>query len=342
MVKATKLPSGKWRAVAFLGTDKDGKRIRKSFTASTKKEAEVLANCCMHENKSGPDDKRTVKDVVNAYIDSRSSILSPSTIRSYRTIAEKRLGNISEVLAAELTTEQLQNHINSINLNSSAKTVKNISSLINSALEMALPEKRFKIALPTRIPVKYSIPTDKQIQELIQNADDELKLAIVLSAFGTLRRGEVCALKYEDVLYDMDSVYVHSDIVMNSDREWVYKPIPKNSSSVRRVRLPKEVIEMIGEGTGYIFNSNPDAITARFCRLRDKLHLECRFHDLRHYSASIMHAIGIPDQYIQSRGGWGTDGTLKSVYRNVLDDKEDMFTKKVNSYLSQNISIKNA
>ena len=40
-----------------------------------------------------------------------------------------------------------------------------------------------------------------------------------------------------------------------------------------------------------------------------------RFHDFRHYSASIMHAIGIPDQYIMARGGWKTDTVLKAVYR---------------------------
>ncbi|MCB7523198.1 tyrosine-type recombinase/integrase [[Clostridium] hylemonae] len=47
-----------------------------------------------------------------------------------------------------------------------------------------------------------------------------------------------------------------------------------------------------------------------------------RFHDLRHYSASIQHALGIPDAYIMERGGWETDGTLKSIYRHTLKDKK--------------------
>ena len=51
-----------------------------------------------------------------------------------------------------------------------------------------------------------------------------------------------------------------------------------------------------------------------------------RFHDLRHYSASIMHAINIPDQYIMQRGGWSSDRTLKDIYRGTLDDYQDKYT----------------
>lgn len=43
MAKAKKLPSGSWRAQVFVGLDENGKQIRKSFTAPTKKEAEFLA-----------------------------------------------------------------------------------------------------------------------------------------------------------------------------------------------------------------------------------------------------------------------------------------------------------
>ena len=45
-----------------------------------------------------------------------------------------------------------------------------------------------------------------------------------------------------------------------------------------------------------------------------------RFHDLRHYSASQMHLSGIPDKYIEARGGW-RDGSsvMKRTYQTVID-----------------------
>lgn len=57
-----------------------------------------------------------------------------------------------------------------------------------------------------------------------------------------------------------------------------------------------------------------------------------RFHDLRHYSASIQHALGIPDAYIMQRGGWKNDGVLKQVYRHTLEEKTAEMNRKVNGY----------
>ena len=44
-----------------------------------------------------------------------------------------------------------------------------------------------------------------------------------------------------------------------------------------------------------------------------------RFHDLRHYAASTMHAIGVPDQYIMQRGGWSSGKTLKAYEEKYTD-----------------------
>jgi integrase len=65
---------------------------------------------------------------------------------------------------------------------------------------------------------------------------------------------------------------------------------------------------------------NPNMITMSFQRAIKRAGLpHFRFHDLRHYSASMMHALGIPDKYIQSRGGWASNSVLRSVYTNVID-----------------------
>ncbi len=43
MPKATKQPSGNWKVRAYDYTDSEGKKHMRSFTASTKKEAEYMA-----------------------------------------------------------------------------------------------------------------------------------------------------------------------------------------------------------------------------------------------------------------------------------------------------------
>ena len=49
-----------------------------------------------------------------------------------------------------------------------------------------------------------------------------------------------------------------------------------------------------------------------------------------------MHAIGIPDQYIQQRSGHKTDKTMKEVYRNPLKSQSNVFVAKINNYFSEN------
>jgi hypothetical protein len=38
---------------------------------------------------------------------------------------------------------------------------------------------------------------------------------------------------------------------------------------------------------------------------------------------SALHAAGVPDAYIMQRGGWSSDGVMKSVYRHTLADHDD-------------------
>lgn len=80
----------------------------------------------------------------------------------------------------------------------------------------------------------------------------------------------------------------------------------------------------------------PNEISYKFKRLLKRNGLpHFRFHDLRHYSASIQHALGIPDSYIMQRGGWGNDGTLKAVYRHALEDKTTEMDNLANKHFEE-------
>ena len=83
----------------------------------------------------------------------------------------------------------------------------------------------------------------------------------------------------------------------------------------------------------YVVGLTPTALTNAFERLVKKCGLpHFRFHDLRAYSASIRHAMGVPDQYIMRDGGWKTDAVLKAIYRRTMQDKEEEFAEKMNTH----------
>lgn len=160
-----------------------------------------------------------------------------------------------------------------------------------------------------------------------------MELPVLLAAFGPMRRGEICALSSEDISGNI--VHVCKNMVINGDREWIIKT-PKSYAGDKYIDYPDFVSDKWRGMKGRIVRLTPDSITNRFNRLLKRNGIpHFRFHDLRHYSASIQHALGIPDSYIMQRGGWGNDGTLKAVYRHVLEEQAKQMDHMANNYFSE-------
>lgn len=66
----------------------------------------------------------------------------------------------------------------------------------------------------------------------------------------------------------------------------------------------------------------------------DMLQLKCRFHDLRHYNASIILALGVPDKYAMERMGHSTTDMLKKVYQHVMTEKRKEVSDVVNAHMN--------
>ncbi len=89
------------------------------------------------------------------------------------------------------------------------------------------------------------------------------------------------------------------------------------------------------KGDGYIEMRSDKAIYSRFVRVIKKAGLpHMRFHDLRHLSASIMVALGIPDLYAMERGGWKTRHTLNKVYQHTFSQERQAVDAKVDEYFN--------
>ena len=72
MAKAKKQKNGKWRCLVFDYTDADKKKHYKSFTADTKKQAELLAAQYALIKKDNRDNDLTLADAFDKYIKMKS------------------------------------------------------------------------------------------------------------------------------------------------------------------------------------------------------------------------------------------------------------------------------
>lgn len=351
MAKAKKLPSGSWRCLVYSHSvpildekgnpvlDEKGKpkekRIYESFTSDDpspagRRDVELrAAEFAANKTRISSTHSYTVKEAVDQYIITKGPILSPSTLRLYTSYQKHHFGDLESIKLRDITNEQVQFWIGNLSRGRSPKTIRNIYGLLSAVIDMYAPHIRLKVKLPEKKRPELYVPSDNDVKALLDHvAGTELEIAILLAAFGPLRRGEICALTDQDIHGNI--VTVNKSIVQNSDNEWIVKT-PKTYSSNRDIEFPKFVIDKMTGIEGRIIKATPTQITHRFRRALKFSHLPntFRFHDLRHYAASIMHAIGIPDQYIMQRGGWATDNVMKTVYRGTIDDQQKKMTQKI-------------
>lgn len=338
MAKAKKLPSGSWRCLVYDYTDSNGKRIYKSFTSDDpttegRREAELMAaEYAAKKNKQkNIKNNVTVGQAILNYCNLKNNVLSPSTIREYIRMQRNNYDSIKDIKLNDIRNDVIQEWVNIFSANHSPKSVKNAYGLLRAVIDTYKPDIKLHITLPQRVQPKLYVPSDNDIKAILDyfsENDKDMEIAVYLAAFGTLRRSEVCALTASDVHGNIISV--NKAMVDKGSDEWVIKTT-KTVSSTRMVEMPDFVINKLPQ-TGRLVNLKPDQVTHRFEKSIRKLGItQFRFHDLRHYAASIMHAIGVPDQYIMQRGGWSSDQTLKAIYRGTIEE----YTQKYNSMTLQ-------
>ncbi|MCU6762368.1 site-specific integrase [Brotonthovivens ammoniilytica] len=178
---------------------------------------------------------------------------------------------------------------------------------------------------------KLYVPSEKEIQRLMDYVNNtEMEIPILLAAFAPMRRGEIAALDSDHIQGNI--VHAEYSMALNENNNWIKKS-PKSLSGNRYIEFPDFVIEKLKGINGQITLLRQTQISDRFIDIIKRSGLpKFRFHDLRHYSASIQHALGIPDAYIMQRGGWGSDAVLKNVYRHVLEDKAEQMNQIANGY----------
>ena len=339
MSDAKKLPSGKWRNLLYVGKDENGKRIYESFTADTKKEANLMAMERARELEQGIRKERapatmTVGEAIDKYIDERNNVLAPKTIREYKGYRRLYAQGLMDIKLKDLTESDVQKEINREARRLSSKSIRNVWALINASIKAAVPEMRFSPHLPAKEKTEFQIPTQAQLLKLFDDVEGKrLEIPVILAATCGLRRGEIAALDLSsDVDYPHNKITINKAMANTENSEWIVKA-PKAYSSYRTVDAPQWVIDKLNaaRASGYQ-NMNPAHITSGFARVCDRLGFRIRFHDLRHYYASLMLSLGVPDKYAMARMGHSTPNMLKNVYQHLMDEKDAEITQVLNQH----------
>lgn len=312
---------GHFRGFLDLGRDpKTNKRIRKTFTGSSKAEVVAKLNKAKYEKQEGIL-KITNRTPLRLYMKHWLSVRSPSIRESTQATYERLMSlHILPVLGdksiADITLIDLNEAFSFIELNNSTKNT--IKVILSNVFKLAVKEQLIRTnPVSLMDTIKFSQKEIKaltvdEVHKLLATAKDfsPFYYWLIRVAIETgLRKGELLALHWSDIDFAKDTISVKRTVDAVG-----HVGEPKTAKSKRTLSVSKETLEglqvlrrpdcdiVFSNASGDYKRASP--LQYAFTTILKKAGLRhIRFHDLRHTNATLLIAKGINMKTVSERLG---------------------------------------
>lgn len=256
--------------------------------------------------------KGTVQDWLTHWLDSlMKKKIKRSTYSSYRLRIDKYINPfLGRKQLAQLKSQEIEAFINYLmSLNVAPTTVHSIFTVLKSALNKAYIEKYIHINPCTNVSISGA--STKEISALSLTEQDKLEQvalkeescsAAILALYTGLRIGEISGLKWSDIDFEKDIIYVRRTLyripVAGTDKKTeVIMAEPKTKSSKRAIPLAENLKNYLltnqNHATSeYVIScknayAEPRVISYRFRKIIKEAEIRpIHFHVLRHTFAT--------------------------------------------------------
>lgn len=244
------LDNGKYQATVYIGRDANGKQDKKRKTFDSERKAKKWARDLeteIEERKYTNMDKVRASTWFNDWLEANKNHLSPPTYISYKMYINThfkpffgtfKLGQIKEL--------HIKKYINDKLMELSPTTVRKHVFVLKEILHDALKLKSPCLDIKPPKPEKYVpyILTEEEFQNIhtaVKGTRDEP--IILLAAWCGLRRGEIFALKWDDINWDNGTIRVDEARALSEDG-YINKK-PKSDNGLRSVAVPQPLMTIL-------------------------------------------------------------------------------------------------
>ncbi len=310
---------GRWEGRYIVGYDDMGLPVTKNVLAKTKPEcAAKLVQLRETLKESAPDQPKPgilLADWLDLWYQGyKKPNLRPNTQMSYeRRIYQYITPALGQIQLDKLTTADIQEFYVSLKKSGrliradlygeglSYQTVRGIHTTLHAALDKAVEENLMfrnpsdECKLPSAKPREMKVLMPEEIQRLLIQAREDGCYELLLLELSTgLRRGEICALQWNDLNLKTGALQVERQ-VHRVRGKLVVSP-PKTNAGRRTVLLPPPVLNVLKSyrttsTSRWMFPSpvkedspmDPAAVRKRLSTVLKRAGCKrLRFHDLRH------------------------------------------------------------
>ena len=279
-------------------TDPSGKRVRRSLgtcnkSAATLKAAEILDNKKVRDSGKFPLDSFLVR--YRAFL---KASRKPGTIRYFELALKKLLAFRQINYLSDITPALLDEFA----LAQKAKTKETFAAGLNRcvrALKTAMRQAKFWDLIPPqnwRRVTKFKessgrieFHTPQEIKQILNIFNEDWQLVVLLGCRAGLRRGEIAALKWADVDFKNNQLYISP----NKTEKHRYVPISADLRDIlkkaqKKARKDNPFVVTVGTA-----RESKDFLSAYYLQATKDLDFHCTLHKLRHTFASHLVQQGV-------------------------------------------------
>ena len=218
----------------------DGKKIILSFDHKPSKQEILTA----FADNDFSDNRGSFLSCAQSYIESKSNVLSPTTIKAYESVLKNAIpADFKQKSISQITQTDIQLVINEYSASHTPKSVRNVHGFISAIFRQFRPKMKIITTLPQKVENEHYIPSEDDIKRILDASkeDPRLHIPFQLGVMG-LRRSEVCALTLDDI--DGNTLTINKALVYDKNNKWVVKTT-KTTAGTRKIYIPDALVEEI-------------------------------------------------------------------------------------------------
>lgn len=274
--------------------------------------------------------------------------IGAKTAETYSAPLRRIKDNFRDTDAADVSAQSIQAFLSDLGKQGfSRRSVQMHRDILNMIFNNAIMENGLTfnpcsaVSVPRNLPAtKRELPDDEAIAAVKAGANVPFGLFALICLYSGLRRGEVLALRYEDIDQKNNLIHVTRAVEYASNSPTI-KP-PKTDSGIRDVILLAPLAAALPKnGKGLIF-ARDDGKPLTKTQYRKRWDAYCKAigheisaHQLRHGFATILYEAGIPDKDAQELLGHSSIAVTRDVYTHIRQSQKEKTAKKLNAYLKK-------
>lgn len=272
------------------------------------------------------------------------------TIETYAAPLRRVKDQFAGMAAEEVTAQDIQAFLSDLGKQGySRRSVQMHRDILHMIFNNTILEGQIKynpciaVSMPRNLPVtKREIPTDDAIEAVKAGGDKPFGLFALFCLYAGLRRGEVLALRYEDVDRKAGLIHVTKSVEYVSNNAHIKSP--KTAAGIRDVPLLAPLAEALpAKGTGLIFpreDGKPLTKTQyhkRWLKYCKAIGYDITAHQLRHGFATILYEAGIQDKDAQEILGHSNIELTRDVYTHIRASHRQETARKLNEFVVNSV-----